>query len=58
MIDINKNGKVDPEDEALADIVTDQIVGENKENKPLSLIAVVVALLVVLLIAAIIFLSK
>ncbi len=58
MIDINKNGKVDPEDEALADIVTDQIVGENKANKPLSLIAVVVALLVVLLIAAIIFLSK
>ena len=37
MIDINKNGKVDPEDEALADIVTDQIVGENKANKPLSL---------------------
>lgn len=58
MIDINKNGKVDPEDEALADIVTDQIVGENKANKPLSLITVVVALLVVLLIAAIIFLSK
>ena len=57
MLDVNKNGKIDPEEDALGELLTENIAEENRENRPLSFIAAVVALLVIAVIAALIFLG-
>ena len=58
MLDINNNGKLDPEEEALEDIITEGMAEENRKTRSLSFIMIIVALIVILLISAIIFLSK
>ncbi len=58
MLDINNNGKLDPEEEALEEIMTENLAGNDRKTWSLSLIAVVIALIVILLISAMIFLSK
>ena len=58
MLDINNNGKLDPEEEALEDIITEGMAEENRKTKSLSFIMILVALIIILLICAIIFLSK
>lgn len=58
MLDMNKNGKIDPEEEALADIMAEEIANENRKNKPLTLIAVIIAAVVLLLIIAMLYYSK
>ena len=58
MLDIKNNGKLDPEEEALEDIITEGMAEENRKTKSLSFIMILVALIIILLICAIIFLSK
>lgn len=58
MLDINNNGKLDPEEEALEDIITEGMAEENHKTRSLSFIMIIVALIIILLICAIIFLSK
>ena len=58
MLDINNNGKLDPEEEALEDIITEGMAEENHKTRSLSFIMIIVALIIILLICAIIFLSN
>ena len=58
MLDINNNEKLDPEEEALEDIITEGMAEENHKTRSLSFIMIIVALIIILLICAIIFLSK
>ena len=58
MLDINNNGKLDPEEEALEDVITEGLAEENRKTRSLSFIMILVALIIILLISAIIFLSK
>ncbi|MBR2677132.1 MAG: hypothetical protein IKE28_09505 [Solobacterium sp.] len=58
MLDINNNGKLDPEEEALEDVITEGLAGESRKTRSLSFIMILVALIIILLISAIIFLSK
>ena len=58
MLDINNNGKLDPEEEALEDVITEGLAEENRKTRSLSFVMILVALIIILLISAIIFLSK
>ncbi|MBO7703469.1 MAG: hypothetical protein J6S26_03400 [Solobacterium sp.] len=54
MLDINQNGKLDPEEEALEDIMTEKIAADNEQNQKLSVVALSIAvIIIVILIAAI-----
>lgn len=57
MLDVNKNGKIDPEEEVLDDLMTEEIANENKKNKLLTLIAAVIAVAVLALIVLLLVLS-
>ena len=57
MLDVNKNGKIDPEEEVPGDLMTEEIANENKKNKPLTLIAAVIAVAVLALIVLLLVLS-
>ena len=58
MLDINRNGKIDPEEDALADIMTEEISYQGKKNRSLIIMGILGGILLVILIAALICFSK